>query len=104
MDSAGHRHPATLDFFDQVAIEAQADRPVRSQYSVPGAPRSQIPDAIIVAQATYSTINKWAPGISDTYALCARKGRGRYRARSVADRRASAMAPPRTGHSGPIVP
>jgi hypothetical protein len=28
-----------------------------------------IPDAIIVAPATYNTINKWALGISDTYAL-----------------------------------
>jgi phosphopantothenoylcysteine synthetase/decarboxylase len=26
-------------------------------------------DAIIVAPATYNTINKWAHGISDTYAL-----------------------------------
>jgi len=28
-----------------------------------------IPDAILVAPATYNTINKWAQGISDTYAL-----------------------------------
>jgi len=26
-------------------------------------------DAILVAPATYNTINKWAQGISDTYAL-----------------------------------
>jgi hypothetical protein len=32
-------------------------------------PRSEIADAIIVAPATYNTINKWAHGISDTYAL-----------------------------------
>jgi phosphopantothenoylcysteine synthetase/decarboxylase len=62
--------PAALDFFDQAAVEEQAGNPVRSQYSTPGAPRSQIPDAIIVAPATYNTINKWALGISDTYALC----------------------------------
>jgi hypothetical protein len=43
--------------------------PVRSQYAKPGAPRSLIPDAILVAPATYNTINKWALGISDTYAL-----------------------------------
>jgi hypothetical protein len=42
---------------------------VRSQYARPGAPRSHIPDAILVAPATYNTINKWAEGISDTYAL-----------------------------------
>ncbi len=61
--------PAALDFFDQVAIEKATGNPVRSQYSKPGAPRSQIPHAIMVAPATYNTINKWALGISDTYAL-----------------------------------
>jgi len=61
--------PAALDFFDQAAIEKTTGSPVRSQYSKPGASRSQIPDAIIVAPATYTTINKWALGISDTYTL-----------------------------------
>jgi phosphopantothenoylcysteine synthetase/decarboxylase len=61
--------PAALDFFDQAAIEKQTGGPVKSQYSKPGAPRSQIPDAIVVAPATYNTINKWAQGISDNYAL-----------------------------------
>ena len=42
--------PAALDFFDQTAIASQGD-------------------VIIVAPATYNTINKWAQGISDTYAL-----------------------------------
>ena len=51
------------------AIEDQTGSPVRSQYARPGAPRSLIPDAILVAPATYNTINKWAQGISDTYAL-----------------------------------
>lgn len=61
--------PAAVDFFDQEAIEKLTGNPVRSQYSGPGAPRSRIPDAIIVAPATYNTINKWANGTSDTYAL-----------------------------------
>jgi phosphopantothenoylcysteine synthetase/decarboxylase len=61
--------PVALDFFDEAAIEQQTGNPVKSQYSKPGAPRSRIPDAIIVAPATYNTINKWALGISDTYAL-----------------------------------
>jgi phosphopantothenoylcysteine synthetase/decarboxylase len=61
--------PAALDFIDQAAIEEQTGNPVKSQYSKPGAPRSQVPDAIVVAPATYNTINKWAHGISDTYAL-----------------------------------
>jgi phosphopantothenoylcysteine synthetase/decarboxylase len=61
--------PAALDFFNQEAIEKLTGNSVRSQYSKPGSPRSVIPDAIIVAPATYNTINKWAQGISDTYAL-----------------------------------
>jgi phosphopantothenoylcysteine synthetase/decarboxylase len=61
--------PAALDFFDAAAIADQAGSPVRSQYAKPGAPRSLIPDAILVAPATYNTICKWAQGISDTYAL-----------------------------------
>jgi hypothetical protein len=61
--------PAALDFLDVAAIEKQTGRPVRSQYRKPGEPRSEKADAIIVAPATYNTINKWAQGISDTYAL-----------------------------------
>jgi phosphopantothenoylcysteine synthetase/decarboxylase len=61
--------PAALAFFDSAAIEAQTGSPVRSQYRKSGEPRSEIADAIIVAPATYNTINKWAQGISDTYAL-----------------------------------
>jgi len=61
--------PAALGFFDEAAVERQTGIPVKSQYSDLGAPRSQIPDAVVVAPATYNTINKWAQGISDTYAL-----------------------------------
>jgi phosphopantothenoylcysteine synthetase/decarboxylase len=61
--------PAALNFFDQADVEKQTGNPVKSQYSKPGTPRSRIPDAIVVAPATYNTINKWAQGISDTYAL-----------------------------------
>jgi phosphopantothenoylcysteine synthetase/decarboxylase len=61
--------PSALAFFDANQIEALTGSPVRSQYSKPGAPRSRIPDAIIVAPATFNTINQWALGLSDTYAL-----------------------------------
>ncbi|GAA0562726.1 flavoprotein [Actinomadura livida] len=61
--------PSALDFIDTEALEAQTGRPVRSEYRKPGEPRSPKADAIIVAPATYNTINKWANGISDTYAL-----------------------------------
>jgi phosphopantothenoylcysteine synthetase/decarboxylase len=61
--------PAALDLLDVPAIEALTGSPVRSQYRKPGELRSRPADAIIVAPATYNTINKWAQGISDTYAL-----------------------------------
>jgi phosphopantothenoylcysteine synthetase/decarboxylase len=61
--------PAALGFLDVATIEAQTGSLVRSQYRKPGEPRSRPADAIIVAPATYNTINKWAHGISDTYAL-----------------------------------
>jgi phosphopantothenoylcysteine synthetase/decarboxylase len=61
--------PSALDFLDVPAIEALTGSPVRSQYRKPGELRSRPADAIIVAPATYNTINKWAQGISDTYAL-----------------------------------
>jgi transcriptional regulator with XRE-family HTH domain len=54
---------------DVPTLEEQTGRPVRSQYRKPGEPRSPRADAIIVAPATYNTINKFANGISDTYAL-----------------------------------
>ena len=61
--------PSALAFIDAPRLEAQTDRPVRSEYRSPGESKSPPADAIIVAPATYNTINKWANGISDTYAL-----------------------------------
>ncbi|MGI5491026.1 flavoprotein [Microtetraspora malaysiensis] len=61
--------PSALDFIDVGALEKLTGRPVRSQYRKPGEPKSPRADAIIVAPATYNTINKFAQGISDTYAL-----------------------------------
>jgi phosphopantothenoylcysteine synthetase/decarboxylase len=61
--------PAGVDFIDVAALEAQTGNQVRSNYRKPGEPRSKPADAIMVAPATYNTINKLALGISDTYAL-----------------------------------
>jgi len=61
--------PSALAFIDIPKLEAQTGRPVRSEYRSPGEPKSPRADAIVVAPATYNTINKWANGISDTYAL-----------------------------------
>jgi hypothetical protein len=44
--------------------------PVRSAYKMPGEPDVLPPaDAMLVAPATFNTVNKWAAGISDTLAL-----------------------------------
>ena len=61
--------PAALAFLDVAALEALAGSAVRSAYRSPDEPRSLKADAVIVAPATYNTINKCAQGISDTYAL-----------------------------------
>lgn len=61
--------PSALDFIDVAALEKQTGRPVRSQYRKPHEPKSPRADAVIVAPATYNSINKFAQGIADTYAL-----------------------------------
>ena len=52
--------PAALAFLDVVALEAIAGSAVRSAYRSPSEPRSEKADAVIVAPATYNTINKCA--------------------------------------------
>jgi phosphopantothenoylcysteine synthetase/decarboxylase len=65
--------PAALDFLNVQELEAQTGHSVRSAYRKPGnaANGRSLPkaDAIIVAPASYNTINKWAAGISDNFAL-----------------------------------
>jgi phosphopantothenoylcysteine synthetase/decarboxylase len=61
--------PSALVFFDAAEVEALTGSTVRSQHRSPGEPRSRVPDAIIVAPATFNVINQWALGIADSYAL-----------------------------------
>ncbi|KPI22212.1 flavoprotein [Actinobacteria bacterium OK074] len=62
--------PVAAGFFDTAAVEAQTGRPIRSAWRAPGDPRPfPAPDAIVVAPATFNTINKWAAGTADTLAL-----------------------------------
>ncbi|WP_444962052.1 flavoprotein [Nocardiopsis sp. M1B1] len=61
--------PSAVSFIDVEALEKQTGRPVRSQHRTPGDSRSPKADAIIIAPATFNTINKLANGIADNYAL-----------------------------------
>lgn len=61
--------PAAVSFIDVEALEKQTGRPVRHTHRKPGQPRSPKADAIIIAPATFNTINKLANGIADNYAL-----------------------------------
>ncbi|MFE9172991.1 flavoprotein [Streptomyces kebangsaanensis] len=57
-------------FFDTAAVETQTNHPVRSAWRAPGDPRPfPPPDAVVVAPATFNTVNKWAAGAADTLAL-----------------------------------
>jgi phosphopantothenoylcysteine synthetase/decarboxylase len=61
--------PSALDFIDVPELERRTGRPVRSGYRRPSEPKPPRADAVVVAPATYNTINKFALGIADTYAL-----------------------------------
>lgn len=51
-------------------LAALTGHPVRSQYKQPGEPDVLPPaDALLVAPASFNTVNKWAAGIADTLAL-----------------------------------
>ncbi|MEV6348447.1 flavoprotein [Actinoplanes sp. NPDC051851] len=74
--------PSALPFLDLAALEARCGAPVRSDFRRPGEQRvsASTADAMIVAPATFNTVNKLAAGIADTYALNAVAeaiGRGR---------------------------
>ncbi|GHI03681.1 flavoprotein [Streptomyces cellostaticus] len=67
-------------FFDTAAVEARTGRPIRSAWRSPADPRPfPPPDAVVVAPATFNTVNKWAAGLADTLAvgtLCEAAGLG----------------------------
>jgi hypothetical protein len=55
---------------DLAGLAGLCGHPVRSAYKMPGEPDVlPPPDALLVAPATFNTVNKWAAGISDTLAL-----------------------------------
>ena len=62
--------PAAVEhFLDVPALEKLTGHQVRTAYRQPGDEPLPRAEAIIVAPATYNTINKWAAGISDNYVL-----------------------------------
>lgn len=62
--------PRAATWLDSAALTEQTGFAVRSDYRQPDDPDS-LPraDAVLIVPATFNTINKWAAGISDTFAL-----------------------------------
>ena len=62
---------SALGFFDSAEVARASGKPVRTTYKfAPDGRRISPPaDALIVAPATFNTINKLAAGIADTYPL-----------------------------------
>lgn len=62
--------PSARNFVNTSRLKQLTGHPVRSEYKKPDEPDVlPAPDAIIVAPASFNTINKWAAGIADTLAL-----------------------------------
>ncbi|WP_433294447.1 flavoprotein [Actinoplanes sp. CA-030573] len=62
--------PAALSFLDLERLERLTGTPVRHDYGQrTKGPRTSDSQALIIAPATYNSINKLAAGINDTYAL-----------------------------------
>lgn len=62
--------PDGTKFLDVAPLAEMTGHPVRAQYKRPDEPDVlPAPDALVVAPATFNTVNKLAGGISDTLAL-----------------------------------
>ncbi|NAS25094.1 flavoprotein [Herbidospora sp. NEAU-GS84] len=61
--------PKAVDFIDEADLERRTGRRVRVNYRHPSEPKPPRADAILVYPATFNTVNKFALGITDTYAL-----------------------------------
>jgi phosphopantothenoylcysteine synthetase/decarboxylase len=62
--------PHAAAWLDHEPLERLTGHPIRSRYKLPDEPDVLPPaDAMVVAPATFNSINKWAAGISDTLAL-----------------------------------
>ncbi len=61
--------PDALSFVDAAVLESMTGNTIEVGYRSPSAVRPPRPDAVIVAPATFNTVNKAALGITDTHAL-----------------------------------
>lgn len=62
--------PTAARWLDLTGLAELTGHPVRTGYKLPGEPDVlPPPDAVVVAPATFNTVNKWAAGIADTLAL-----------------------------------
>lgn len=61
--------PDALSFVDAAALESMTGNDVEVGYRSPSDVPPPRPDAVIVAPATFNTVNKSALGITDTHAL-----------------------------------
>jgi phosphopantothenoylcysteine synthetase/decarboxylase len=72
--------PLGLRFVDAELLAGLTGDRVRVEFRMPGEPDDLPPaDAVVVAPATFNTVNKWAAGIADTFAaglLCELTGLG----------------------------
>ncbi|WP_233510034.1 flavoprotein [Actinomadura craniellae] len=72
--------PLGRRFVDVNSLASLTGGPVRSEFRLPWQPKELPPaDAVVVAPATFNTVNKWAAGIADTFAtalLCEQTGLG----------------------------
>jgi phosphopantothenoylcysteine synthetase/decarboxylase len=72
--------PTGERFIDAALLAAMTGDRVRTEFRMPDEP-DELPkaDAVVVAPATFNTINKWAAGVTDTFAtglLCELTGVG----------------------------
>ncbi|WP_169811880.1 flavoprotein [Nocardia grenadensis] len=59
---------SALAFVDTRQVEELVGQPIRTEQRTPQDPRPPRADALIVAPATFNTVNKIAQGIADNYA------------------------------------
>jgi phosphopantothenoylcysteine synthetase/decarboxylase len=72
--------PAARAWVDAEEVRRMTGFPVLVDYRAPDQPkRAPAPDAVAVCPATFNTVNKWAAGVADNYAmgvLCESLGMG----------------------------